>query len=76
MLGFKAGGRGTFAIMLSMVLAYWSLTADQGRESPSSGTGFLITTPQGNQGGFRKDVRLLAYFYPQYHRVPENDEFW
>lgn len=25
---------------------------------------------------FRIDVKLLAYYYPQYHAIPENDEFW
>jgi hypothetical protein len=30
----------------------------------------------GTKAAFREDVRLLVYFYPQYHRMPENDQFW
>jgi hypothetical protein len=70
--GRYGGGRTILALLVSPVLFYWSVTAGGGRKFSS----FSMRATEVSQRGFREDVRLLAYFYPQYHRIPENDEFW
>ena len=54
----------------------YSLCEGPVAQTDESGTGVSIPSPENPAAGDGDGVRAIAFFLPQYHPIPENDEWW